>query len=192
MRLPLQNKHKTKGRGLGGYTLIEVMIVVAIIGIISALAVPAYSNYIEKQRVRHAAETVYGMVMQAKSEGPIRDTAITLNTNPAATPWCVGFATIANCDCTEADPTAAGACSVNVAGTDVLQVITGAEFQGVTLTESFAGGTDTTFTLPRNFPGAGTIGLQSGDWTLNVILSARGRIRICNPNANVIPGYEAC
>jgi general secretion pathway protein G len=37
-------------RGAGGFTLIEVMIVVAIVGILSAIAIPSYQAYIEKSK----------------------------------------------------------------------------------------------------------------------------------------------
>ncbi|PMH79464.1 pilin, partial [Vibrio cyclitrophicus] len=75
----MNNKHKRTSQK--GFTLIELMIVVAIIGVLSAIAVPAYKDYVTKSQVSSALATIKSLVTPAEliiqEEGDISG-AITL------------------------------------------------------------------------------------------------------------------
>ena len=44
-----------------GFTLVELMIVVAIVGILAAIAIPAYSNYVQRGKVAEATTNLSGL-----------------------------------------------------------------------------------------------------------------------------------
>ena len=64
-----------------GFTLIEVLIVVGIIGILAAISIPSYINWLPNYRLKVAARDLYGAAMKAKGEAVKRNVNCNLTFN---------------------------------------------------------------------------------------------------------------
>lgn len=101
-----------------GFTLIELMIVVAIIGILAAVALPAYQDYTVRSRVSEA------MVMASAAKATVGENIAT--ENAINTSSCDGVSTFS----TATDNVASLACT---AATGVITVVTTTKAGGVTV-----------------------------------------------------------
>jgi type IV fimbrial biogenesis protein FimT len=72
-----------------GFTLIELMTVVAITAILSVMAAPAFKSLVAGQRARATSTDLYAALVLARSEAIKRDTQVTLQ--PAAATWQAGW-----------------------------------------------------------------------------------------------------
>ncbi|NRB57160.1 MAG: pilin [Salinicola sp.] len=76
----MQQNPKSPTRRQGGFTLIELMIVVAIIGILAAIAIPQYQNYVARSEFTSALATLKGLQTPAElaiQEGKFDSTDLT-------------------------------------------------------------------------------------------------------------------
>lgn len=74
-----------------GFTAIEVMVVVAILGLLAALAAPSFTALMERWRVRQAAEDLASTLTYARSEAIRRGGGVVLRRNTPNDTDCPGI-----------------------------------------------------------------------------------------------------
>lgn len=76
---------------VGGFTLLELMVVIMIVGILGTIGVPAYIDYLEKAKVAKASGDIYVLEKEILAYGLSNDTfpdsLADINRNDLLDPW---------------------------------------------------------------------------------------------------------
>ncbi len=201
MALLTREQPPSFARRPSGLTLVEMMITLLVLAILAAGAIPAMGSFLEKSRLKGAAESLFNDLGYARSESLKRNTDISVRfATDGAANWCFGTDETTTCDCTITDATDSSACALNAAAdgsssTNVLKRTGAAEYPTIKLiSAAFAVNPVTTFTPRRGTANAGTVVFRSASGKeIRVVLSPLGRVIICSPaGTGQIGNYPDC
>jgi len=77
------------GRAAAGFTITELMIVVAVFSVLIAAALPSYNQFVRNQRVKTASFDLFSTLVQARSEAIVRNASVTVT--PTGGNWANGW-----------------------------------------------------------------------------------------------------
>jgi prepilin-type N-terminal cleavage/methylation domain-containing protein len=82
------DKNNASKKGDAGYTLLELLVVVILLGVLASIAAPGWLGFINRQRVRTVNDRVFQSLRTAQSEAKRtkRDVTVTFNYAPTASP----------------------------------------------------------------------------------------------------------
>lgn len=77
-------KKRKQGFKNRGFTLVEVLIVIAVIGILSAISVPMFQKWLPNMRLKDAAQDLYGYMQKARLGAVKTNSTWAIKFNPTA------------------------------------------------------------------------------------------------------------
>lgn len=83
----------------GGFTAIELMVVIGILAVLAALAGPSFTQTLESWRVREATESLRGSLLLARSEAIKRGGGVAVQKLPNNTNGCTSATANSDWDC---------------------------------------------------------------------------------------------
>ncbi len=153
-----------------GVTLIELMVTIVVLAILASMAIPSFTNMMERQRLINATEAIYSDLQNARSEAVKRSLEIVASVQGdclTVADKLVSPSFVLSNTCMAAFPTIGMATTRSSISFDRVRGITNPTGGGGTITLTSASGL-----------------------VAKVIISGFGRVRVCSPTK--IGGYPTC
>jgi type IV fimbrial biogenesis protein FimT len=196
----------TPSRWQSGFTLIELMVVLAVMVVLAIIAVPSFIDYMARTRLRTAADGVAGQLALARAEAMRRNRNVIVTFTTSSGAWCSGGNQAVLSDESTEGISFAGAAAVACDCTSPTTCLINGDQSVVSSTDNstveLISGGSVPFQFDRT---VGAISNLTGDtivfrsktrpnrYELGVVVSPLGHARVCVPSGFAsFGGYKAC
>jgi type IV fimbrial biogenesis protein FimT len=188
-----------------GFSLIELMIGIALIGILLALAAPNFFQWIQSSQIRTSTESMQNGLQMARAEAVRRNAPVRFQLMDSVSNACAASTTLSNWVVSMDD--ASGACAASASETvapRIIQVRTTQEGsqnaviaadQAVIAFNSLGRVTPTpaaNITIDVTNPSGGACATAGPMRCLRLVVSIGGQIRMCDPAVTTPNDSRAC
>lgn len=162
-----------------GFTLIELMIVVAIVSILTVMAMPSFGLWLSNIRVRTMAESIQNGLRLAKNEAALRNDVVVLKFTNADPPSCTSTAATSGRNwvvCWGTTQVQMGYGNAGAKGTNVSSDFSSVAFNGLGRTTLASPGVIDITSSGRACEASG-----GNVRCLRILVSTGGKLRMCDP-----------
>jgi len=170
--------------GDSGFTLVELLVTLALVALLVAVAAPAMAAFLDKARLRSATQTLAQELRQARTHALSHQNTIYFSFSVRAQQWCYGWRDDSACQCDSHTPSAL----CQTANDKRTHRQSSVDYPAVKLTGNRRSTHGTVVFSPLRGTATGTTFLvHNGYSQARVIVSPLGRIRICSPDGRDYP-----
>jgi len=185
-----------------GFTLIELMVTLAVLAILLAAAAPSFSDFIDKSRLKGAAQGAVDVINNARAESVRQGRDVSIAMKGTTTTWCLGAKAAAEPSVLGEPVPAATACDCVAAPTACViggQQLVFATTQNNGVELSAAPTVD--FNFNNRFGTVDGLGTTTVTMTsprkkfdLELTVTPLGQVTLCVPASSDLPiaGYPSC
>jgi type IV fimbrial biogenesis protein FimT len=176
-----------------GFTMVELMVTLAVLAILTAMALPSFRDFAERAWLRGAADNIASVIGAAKEESIKRDALVKIDFKAVGTGFCVGAATVATASATGCD------CSATTCPVAAYPANT-AELHAVRLVGTPTFGSDSAFVIDPKTATLADIADTGGieldvprGYGIKELVNAMGRVSTSTPSGKKsLSGVNAC